>query len=1078
MPMDPNPATPPPGPLPVGSGFRLPRQQERTWFVDQLSTLPGGYLIPVFLRFLGELDEAALCRAVLEIVSRHEVLRTSVRIAEDTPVGVLRPASDLSIPVLDLDPARLTEFMERESREALDVDADLPIRAGLLRLGSEDHVLYLAIHHMAFDDWSQGILYQEIESLYRAFHAGEPSPLPALPAQYREVAQALDAEMDEGRTAGQLAFWRETLAGHEPFELTPDRPRPRLRDGRGASRRVFTLPAALTAQLAELGRPRGATLATVLMAACQTVLHRYSGRTDLTVGTTSGVRSAPEAENLIGLFVNMLPIRGDLAGDPPFSELVARLHEVALDAYDHADLPFDRLVEEFAPERDLSRTPLFQVLVNFGARGHDGLRLPGLTFTELHPEGTSAKYDLGIGFTVDEGGLVCEIGWDTALYDAAVIDRLAGHLRMVLEHVARSPETRIGAIALMSADEEAELRALATTEPTTFPALCLHELFELQAARTPQAVAIVDDVTSWSYAELNERSDVIAGCLRERGVRPESPVGVLLDRSPELVAALLGVLKAGGAYLPIEPGTPAARIVELLGDSGAAVCLVGPGDQAEVVRAACTPLTIEACFAEPRRPPLTDPAPDPDGLCSIYYTSGSTGKPKGVASTHAGWVNRMSWMQDRHRLALGERVLFKTTLTFDDSAVELFWPLMVGGTVAVLPPGDHRDPWAIVAAAIRFQAVHVNFVPSVLELVLDTLSPEDVAGLRRLRSVLSSGEALRAPVVRRFRETFGDRVSLDNTWGATEVSIDSTFRTCTAADAEGDGIVGLGIPMANNEVLVLDSALRPVPLGVSGELCIAGIGLARGYLGDPAKTAEAFVPHPWRPGRRIYRTGDQGRTHGDGSLEFGGRLDDQVKIRGVRIELGEIDAALLAAPGVADAASVIWQGPDSEKRLAAYVVFPADTGTTIDSVYASVRGRLTGYAVPGTIRRVPQIPRFASGKLDRRALPSPAAATPRRQDQDAAEPRGAAETVVADVFTAVLGIGVFSVHDNFFTLGGHSLLVIRVINRLRQAFGLDLALSLLFENPTVATLAARIEERLRAEVESLSDTEAERLLAT
>lgn len=772
-----------------------------------------------------------------------------------------------------------------------------------------------------------------------------------------EVASSRAVSADESM-AGDFDFWRAALANREPFVITPDRPRPWSRGGRRASRPAFSVPREVGGLLGTPDSGHEVPMMASLVAACQTVLYRHSGRPDMIIGLAADLSA--DGANVIRPAANPALFRADLAGSPPFLRVAEWIHDILLGAHSGRDMPSMRVLASLAAEQDLSGYPLFQVLVSFGQRDHE----------------LAIRCDLDLHFRYHGGNMVCEIGWDTALYTETTIGRLAMHLRAVLEHAIRSPAITVDEIPLISAGEEAALRALATVKPTSFPALCLHELIERQTARKPDAPAVVDAAESLSYAELNNRAEVIAECLRCHGVGPDTPVGVMIERSPNLIATLLGVLKAGGAYLPIEPGTSAARVVELLRDSGAPVCLVHPGDDEAVVRATGTPLTVEACLTGAGRVPpgkkaLGRTSPSPLGLCSIYYTSGSTGSPKGVANTHAGWVNRMWWMQERHQLRPGERVLHKTTLTFDDSGVEIFWPLLVGATVAVLPPEDHRDPWAIIEAAIRFEAVHLNFVPSVLDLFLDALTEADVGALSKLRSVLSSGEALRAAIVRRFIETFGDRVTLDNTWGATEVSIDSTFRTCTAADAAGDEIVGLGRPMANNEVVVLDSTLRPVPIGVRGELCIAGLGLARGYIGDPARTAQTFVPHPWRHGQRIYRSGDQGRMHEDGSLEYCGRIDDRVKIRGVRIELGEVEAALMTAPDVVDAAAVAWRGSHSDTYLAAYVVFAPGVQASINSTYSALRSRLTGYAIPATIIQLPAIPRFASGKLDRRSLPAP-----------------------------------------------------------------------------------------------------------
>ncbi|MGW7413867.1 non-ribosomal peptide synthetase, partial [Streptomyces sp. NPDC054863] len=577
--------------------------------------------------------------------------------------------------------------------------------------------------------------------------------------------------------------------------------------------------------------------------------------------------------------------------------------------------------------------------------------------------------------------------------------------------------------------------------------------------------------TTLTYAQLEAAANATAHQLIAHGVEPDVPVGLLIDRSVPMVVGLLGILKAGGAYLPIEPSTPASRITTLLTDARAGVCLTAPEHADLVTGAGALPLTVD---------PLAQADPPtvrvhPDHLCAVYYTSGSTGRPKGVACTHGGWVNRMAWMQRRHHLRAGETVLHKTTLPFDDAAVEILWPLMTGGTVALLPPGLHRDPRALVDAAIHHRAVHVQFVPSVLDLFLEELTADDITALRRnLRSVLSSGEALRPALVRRFREAFGDAVSLDNTWGATEVSIDSTFHTCGPHDTEGTGAVSLGRPMDNNEVLVLDHRLAPLPPGVPGELCIAGTGLARGYLGDTAKTAAAFVPHPYRPGERLYRTGDRGRMRPDGTFAYLERMDRQVKVRGVRVELGEIEAVLREHPAVTDAAVVTRGGPCGDLRLAAYVALLDETATARD-VRAHLSSRLAGYAVPATVTVLPALPRSASGKLSPANLPEPDPGD--HQESEHLAPRDGTEQAVADIWADVLGLPRIGVLDDFFSFGGHSLLATRAVNRMRRSFGIHLPLSAIFEHPTVAATAAHLHDLILAEIETLSDDEVQHLLA-
>ncbi|WBC16754.1 non-ribosomal peptide synthetase [Micromonospora sp. WMMA1998] len=605
----------------------------------------------------------------------------------------------------------------------------------------------------------------------------------------------------------------------------------------------------------------------------------------------------------------------------------------------------------------------------------------------------------------------------------------------------------------------------------TKPRAILHSAVVAQSDRTPDAIAVIDGNTALTYRDLVSGADRIAGALVAGGTRTDDVVAIVPDRSAAMVTALLGILRAGAAYLPIEPGTPPARTRQLVADARARICLAGPGEiasTAEALRSVAVVLPFSVAGPTPG-PALPDV--HPDGLCAVYYTSGSTGHPKGVACTHRGWTNRMDWMQRHHPLSPAETVLHKTTLTFDDAAVELFWPLAAGGRTAMLAPGAHRDPRAIIDAAIRYEAVHLNFVPSMLELVLDELTDADVHRLHRLRSVLSSGEALPARLAERFLARFGDTVTLDNTWGATEVSIDSTCHTCTPEDRSGPvASVSIGGPIDRNEVLVLDDRMQAVPDDEAGDLYIGGIGLARGYLHAPGRTAAAFLPHPWRPGERVYRTGDRGRRDRAGRLHYLDRQDRQVKIRGVRIELGEIEAVMRGYDGVSDAAATTWRGPSGDARIALFLVVD-QPGLTAARLREHAAATLPGYAVPSAIELLDHLPRLPSGKLDRQALPTPAAV---EQDEHVA-PRTPPEKVVARIWEDMLGAPRVGATDNFFALGGHSLLAIRTTSQMIRTFGTDIPMNLLFEHPTVEAVAARIEELVERQVAALSDEDVLRM---
>ncbi|MEV5387409.1 amino acid adenylation domain-containing protein [Streptomyces sp. NPDC052721] len=1047
----------------------LTHAQQQMWFADQLNPQDSGYLIPLRLRLTGELDVAALGGALQAVVARHEVLRTGVRTVDDRPVGVLRPASDFTLAVADLreaGPDEVERELLRQARTPLELPEGLPVRATLLRVADTEHILCLTVHHMAFDGGSRDILHRELEAGYAALVGGAGDRLAPEVVRYAEAERARATEDLDA----QLDHWREALAGLTPFELPPDRPRPAHRAGRGAQR-SFDVPRATADGLDRLARRGGATTHMVLVAACQALLARWSGRTDVTVGSTFGTRDEPALREVIGPFVNMLVLRGDVSGDPSFTELVERVRETALDAYEARHVPFADVVRELGGDRDPARTPLFQILVDQVTRSEPPA-LPGLTVTELPEVCVGSKYDLSVSFQRVAGRLTVELTWDTALYEDATAGRLARHLRELLVQVAQDPGARVSELVLTDERERQEALGLGRGPVTEFQDVCLHELFEAQVSRTPGAPAVADSSGELTYAQLDARATALAAVLRARGVGPEVPAGIMFGPSTELVVAVLGVLKAGGAYLPIDPAVPPHRLAHVLTEARPALVLTQPRHAGLVASAGGTPLTS---WDEPGAATDAGPLPRPDNLCALYYTSGSTGRPKAVACTHRGWSNYVQWLQRQHRLRPGETVLHKCVATFDVMVAEVLWPLCSGGRVAVLGDGRGADPRAVIDAAVRFRAAQLQFVPSALDLFLDELTDDDLAGLGALRSVVSGGEALLPGTVRRFFERFGDRVRLDNNWGTTETSVDSTTHRCAERDPDRHpAAMTVGLPVDNHEVHILDEHGRPAPLGTPGEIHVGGVGLARGYHANPARTAERFVPHPFRPGARLYRTGDQGRVRADGSIEYLGRADHQVKIRGARIELGEVEAALRAHPAVVEAAAATWQAAPGDRRLAAYVLLNPAAGATTADVRAFLAGRLLGSALPSVIVEVDAFPRLPNGKLDRAALPAPDLEAARESAYVA--PRDETEAAVAAIWSELLGTTV-GAHDNFFASGGHSLLVTRAANRMREAFGVPVPLSLVFEAPTVAQTASRLTRMVEAEIDSLSAEELLRLLA-
>ncbi|MFJ3933884.1 amino acid adenylation domain-containing protein [Streptomyces sp. NPDC090029] len=1032
------------GSLPLSPG------QRRLWFLDRLE--PGGweYVVPLVATLPGRADAALVREALHALAARHEILRTRYVMRDGEPRQVIGEQ-----PTVELDVSRrdLGDTLRTESGHGFDLARGPVWRATLV----QDRHLVLIIHHIACDGASAGVLRRDLLELYAARVEGREPTLPPLPVQYADFAAWQNQNLDDGLLRAESAYWHDRLNGITPLELPVDRPRPQRRNGRGAVL-TFAVDAKLAEPVRQMGRRQGATPFMTFLAAYCCLLARVCGTNDIALGTPIAGRLRPELDDLVGFFTNTLVLRCDLTGTVGFEDAVARARETALGAFAHQQLPFQRLVEELQPERDASMSPLFQVmfeLVDQDEAGADDALQAVLGSWDV------AKFDLTLHLEQHaDGSLLGVFEYATDMFDQAGVERLARAYLRVLEGAAAG--TPLAELDLMDAAERHRILVEWNDTAADVPQACVHELIEAQVRRTPDAVAVEYGSQRLTYAELDGQANALAVRLRALGVGPDVPVGVLLDRSPDLVTGLLGVLKAGGCYVPLETEFPPARVAQILGDVGARVCLVDVGAG---LPDGITPVTIGDARAA--RAPATDAGPD--HLVAIYYTSGSTGRPKGVAATHRGWVNRLYAMQDAMELKPGEAVLHKTTVIFDDTPVECFWPLMVGSRVVLVPPGAHRDPVAMLHTAAEHDVAVMLFVPSMLTLVLDALTPKRKARLRALRHVGTSGEALHPDLVRAFLDRFGtDGPLLHNHWGVTEASIDSTRHPVGPADGAGQGTVTIGRPLANNQVYVLDAELRPVPLGVHGEIHVGGVGLARGYHGDPARTAEAFVPDPYSYGARLYRTGDRAWLRPDGAIVFAGRADHQFKIRGVRVELGEIEQALRSHPAVRDTVVDVWHPPSGDKRLAAYVV-RADGGGTVSDLRSHLEDRLPDYLVPSVLTVIPRIPRTASGKIDRSALPAPDVSA-LVQEQGLVGPRNAAEEVLVEIWSEALGTPV-GIHNGFFRAGGHSLLAARVVAQIQERFDLELPLRTLFEKPTIAQLAEVIEELIRAEIEALSDSE-------
>ncbi|WP_342781545.1 amino acid adenylation domain-containing protein [Amycolatopsis rhizosphaerae] len=1048
--------------LPASREGELPLSfsQQRLWFLDRWAPGSSVYNLPLALRLEGDLDVHALTSALRAVVLRHEALRTRFADDDGEPRQVIDGDVTVALPVIDLAEAgdeRAGELAGQEAVRPFDLARGPLLRASLLRLAADDHVLLLTAHHIVSDGWSTGILLRDLGECYAAAVAGRAPALPELPVQYPDYAVWQRERMRGERLERELEHWRSRLGGApSTVDLPVDRPRPAVQTYRGANLTV-SWPREVLEAVRRLGHEEGVTPFMTLLAAWAAVLSRYSGQDDLVLGTPTAGRGRPELEDLVGLFVNTLALRVDLTGDPTFRELLGRVRETTLDAYAHQELPFERLVEELRPERELSHSPLVQILFVLqnaplgGGGAWPGLRLRA--FADQVP-GSTAKFDLTLSMREADDGLHANVEYNTDLFDRETIERLLGHYRALLEGALADPCRRVRDLPLLTARErERTLVEWNRTDTPVPDGRGLGELLTAQAAETPDAVAVAFDGRQLTYRALHERATRLAHTLRGAGVGPETRVGVCLERGPGLVTALLAVLLAGGAYVPLDPDYPRDRLAFMLADSRVPVLLTESAVRERLPEAGADVVRIDVGGYHTAADERPLPVAAPDQLVYVIYTSGSTGRPKGAMNTHRGIVNRLRWMQDTYRLDAGDRVLQKTPVSFDVSVWEFFWPLTTGARLVLARPGGHRDSGYLADLIGREGITTAHFVPAMLAAFLADPGTARCATLRR---VISSGEALPA----RLRDTFAERLpgaELHNLYGPTEAAVDVTFWPC--AGDSGRDTVPIGRPVANTRAYVLDDRLRPVPVGVPGELYLGGVQVGRGYLARPGLTATRFTADPFGPpGARLYRTGDRVRWLPGGVLEFLGRTDHQVKIRGFRVEPGEVEAALVRHPAVREAVVLV-----RDERLTAYVVTAAES--TEDGLGAELRAHcaalLPEHMIPAVLVSLAALPLTPNGKIDRAALPAPEAGSLTLAAGYVA-PRTPTEEKLAALWARVLRVDRVGVEDDFFALGGHSLLATQVHARLRSAFGADLSLRRLFELRTVAALAAEVEARADA----------------
>jgi amino acid adenylation domain-containing protein len=1039
-------------------GAALSFAQQRLWFINQLAPASPAYNIALAVELTGRLDVTVLELSLRELIRRHDILRTRFVVVDGAPVQLISDEPAVTMPLFDLsgltEPRRTQEaeqLLRSEAATPFDLGEPPLLRIRLLKLMPQQHVLLLNLHHIIGDSWSMGVLFSEISTLYDAFSAGNSSPLPDLAIQYADYAlwerRWLKAEVLER----QLSYWREQLAGAPPtLELPLDRPRPERESFRGA-RLEQSLPQELSNRLRQLCKREGVTLYMTLLTAFQVLLSKYSLQEDILVGSPIANRNQPHTEGLIGCFLNTLVMRTDLSGNPPFRELLRTVREVALGAFENQDVPFEKIVSELRPERSLSHSPLFQVMFVLENAPVYPLTIQGLMVKSRYLSTGATKFDLTLFAVEVEGSLELKLDYNTDLFDAQTIRRMLDHFQTLLEGIVTSPGERLSALSLLKSSEREELVVGLNTYQRAYPFdRTAVDLFQQQVERTPDAPAVVFEGQSLSYAELNVRANQLAHLLRQADVSAEVCVGLLIDRSMEMLVAVLGILKAGGAYVPLDPRQPNARVLFQLEETKAPV-LVTKKCCTEVNGYTGRTVCLDRDHGLLERQRKSNPVwtIDPHDLAYVIFTSGTTGAPKGTLIDHSSLTNYLCWFNEdvggevRHMPVI-------TGLWFDMSLKQILAPLLRGDNVWLLPEQVVSDPAALLQACVRFPRVGLNVVPSVWRMVLDEI--ESSEGVPNLAYVIFGGEKLGAELVERSFALL-PHVQIWNLYGPTEATSNASggrvFPECT---------VTIGRPIANARILILDNNLQPVPIGVPGELHIGGMGLARGYLNLPQLTAQKFIKDPFgKQLDRLYKTGDRARFLADGSIEYLGRVDNQVKIRGYRVEPDEIEAVLNKHPQVNKSVVVAREDHWSEKRLVAYVVVAEETETIISDLRRWVKQQLPDYAIPSSFVVLDELPLTPNGKLDRRALPVPNGKE--FADHAFVPPRNTLELLLTKMWEQVLEVQPIGVKDNFFELGGDSFLAVRLFAQLANVYGRSLPPATLFHAPTVEQMASLLNEK-------------------
>ncbi len=1081
-------------PRPTSKPVPLSPVQRRLWILHQLDREDPSSNRPLAIRLTGPLNTEVLTLGLSEIVRRHQILRAVFPDVDGEPTQVIVPAEPLPVDFravghLDAVEAEAQRIAAQEARKPFDLSKGPLIRAVLLRLAEKDHLLVLLMHHIVFDGWSEAILVRELKALYELFSdAGTLPNLRNLPIQCGDFAVWQHERLSTGHLEDQLSYWRRQLQGLSPLTLPTDYPRPSILGSHGA-RHVFVIPLSLAEKLKDLSRREQVTLFMTLLTAFQVLIRRYAGQEDFAIGVPIAGRTALETEHLIGCFINTLVYRTDLSGVPSFRQALSRTRSVALEAFANQEVPFERLVEELRPDRSFNQWPLCQVMFNFRNLPTANVTPDGTLRFEPFPfdPGVSAGLDLVLDVMERPEGLQCFFSYLPALFRAETIQRMAGNFRTLLEGIVASVNQLISELPLLTDAERRQVLIDWNDTKRKYPEnKCIHELFEARVDQSPEAIAVVFKDQQLTYRELNHKANQLAHYLRKLGVGPDVAVGICLERSLEMIIGVLGILKAGGAYVPLDPSYPRERLEFMLNDTRTPVLLTQQQLQESLPKHGAERLCLDSDWPMISREreknlPLQATA---DNLAYVIYTSGTTGSPKGVMIEHRSLVNYLYWFIESPLTQEMGHLPLITKLTFDASLKQIFAPLLRSREAWIIPVDIVGQPVALLQTLQRQTRVSLNCVPSLWFALLDTVeSKNGIIPPERLISLFLGGEQLNRTLAHRTVAVFPE-TQVWNLYGPTEATANAIV-----GRIHNDSAITVGKPISNTAVHILDSQLHPVPIGVAGELHIGGAGLARGYLNQPELTEEKFINNPFsnEPRSRLYKTGDLARYLPEGNIEFLGRIDNQVKIRGFRTELGEIEGALAQHPDVRECVVLARETSPGDKQLAAYVVQTAKQALPAGEIRNFLKTKLPGYMVPSAFIILDTLPLTPNGKVDRRALPAPDQSHTQLADAYVA-PRTPEEQLLSQIWAEVLKIEKIGVHDNFFDLGGHSLMATQVVSRMRAAFDHDIALRSLFEAPTIESLVEVITKQQAAELEqtdlkdilcgleAMSDEDAERAL--